>query len=71
MTAPFASSGYWKDPEATAAVWRDGWYATGDIGVVDDTGRLTLLGRIKDVINRSGHKILAADRAGLGLKIFF
>jgi 2,3-dihydroxybenzoate-AMP ligase len=61
VTAPFASSGYWKDPEATAAVWSDGWYATGDIGVVDANGRLTLLGRLKDAINRSGHKILAAE----------
>ncbi|MGB0631797.1 MAG: class I adenylate-forming enzyme family protein [Alphaproteobacteria bacterium] len=61
VTAPFSSSGYWKDREATAAVWSDGWYATGDIGVLDETGRLTLLGRLKDVINRSGHKILPAE----------
>lgn len=61
VTAPFSSSGYWKNPEATAAVWSDGWYATGDIGVLDENGRLTLLGRIKDTINRSGHKILPAE----------
>lgn len=61
VSAPFSSSGYWKDPAATAAVWSDGWYATGDIGVLDDDGRLTLLGRIKDTINRSGHKILPAE----------
>jgi non-ribosomal peptide synthetase component E (peptide arylation enzyme) len=61
VTAPFSSSGYWDDPEATAEVWREGWYSTGDIGVVDDAGRLTLLGRLKDVINRSGHKIMAAE----------
>lgn len=61
VTAPFASSGYWKDPVTTAAAWSDGWYATGDIGVLDDSGRLTLLGRIKDTINRSGHKILPAE----------
>jgi acyl-coenzyme A synthetase/AMP-(fatty) acid ligase len=61
VTAPFSSSGYWKDPETTATVWSDGWYATGDIGVLDEDGRLTLLGRLKDTINRSGHKILPAE----------
>lgn len=61
VTAPFSSSGYWNDPDGTAAVWSEGWYATGDIGVLDAAGRLTLLGRIKDVINRSGHKILPAE----------
>lgn len=61
VTAPFSSSGYWKDPQATAEVWSNGWYSTGDVGVLDDTGRLTLLGRLKDTINRSGHKILPAE----------
>jgi len=61
VTAPFASSGYWRDPEATSAVWSDGWYSTGDVGVLDENGRLTLLGRLKDTINRSGHKILPAE----------
>ncbi len=58
VSAPYASSGYWGDPEATKAAWSDGWYATGDLGVLDGEGRLTLLGRIKEVINRSGHKIV-------------
>ena len=61
VTAAFSSSGYWNDPEATAAVWNDGWYSTGDIGVLDDDGRLTLLGRLKDTINRSGLKILPTE----------
>lgn len=61
VSAPFSSSGYWNDPETTAAAWSDGWYATGDIGVLDGNGRLTLLGRLKDTINRSGHKILPAE----------
>lgn len=58
VSAPFASSGYWGDPAATKAAWSDGWYASGDLGFLDGEGRLTLLGRIKEVINRSGHKIL-------------
>jgi len=61
VSAPFAASGYWDDPVATKAAWTDGWYATGDIGVLDENGRLTLQGRIKEVINRSGHKILPAE----------
>lgn len=60
VSAPFAALGYWNDPEATRSVWSDGWYATGDMGVLDD-GRLTLLGRSREVINRSGHKILPIE----------
>lgn len=61
VSAPYASSGYWGDPEATGNAWSDGWYATGDIARIDGDGRLRLLGRIKDVINRSGHKILPIE----------
>jgi len=61
VSAPFASSGYWDDTEMTAAVWSKGWYATGDIGFLDNEGRLTLNGRIKEIINRSGHKILPTE----------
>ena len=61
VSAPFASSGYWRDEEATNAVWSDGRYATGDIGALDENGRLTLLGRLNEVINRSGYKILPIE----------
>jgi len=61
VSAPFASLGYWNDPVATRAVWTDGWYTTGDMGALDEEGRLTLLGRTKEVINRSGHKILPIE----------
>lgn len=61
VSAPFAALGYWNDPEATRSVWSDDWYATGDMGVLDDDGRLTLLGRSREVINRSGHKILPIE----------
>ena len=44
-------SGYWQAPEATAeAFTEDGWYRTGDIGHLDDGGRLILSGRTKDII---------------------
>ena len=43
--------GYWNAPEATAdAFTADGWYRTGDIGHLDDAGRLILSGRTKDII---------------------
>jgi long-chain acyl-CoA synthetase len=42
--------GYWERPEATAAVLEDGWYHTGDHGVLDKDGFLTLQGRKKDML---------------------
>jgi long-chain acyl-CoA synthetase len=43
--------GYWNAPDLTAAAFtEDGWYRTGDIGHLDDRGRLVLSGRIKDII---------------------
>ena len=61
LAAPYASSGYWKDEETTREVWSEGWNATGDIATIDEDGRLRLLGRSKEVINRSGQKILPVE----------
>ena len=50
-------SGYWGDPEATAATLRGGWLHTGDLGVFDEDGFLTLKDRSKDVIISGGANI--------------
>jgi acyl-coenzyme A synthetase/AMP-(fatty) acid ligase len=48
---------YWKDPDATAARHRAGWYLTGDLGRNDQTGFFFLAGRADDVINCGGENI--------------
>jgi long-chain acyl-CoA synthetase len=48
---PTLFKGYWNEPDTTAAAFTDdGWYRTGDIGRLDDDGRLILMGRTKDII---------------------
>src|SRR5580658_2792007 len=48
--------GYWNRPDATAAVFRDGWFLTGDLGYFDAQGHLFLTGRKKEVIVLSNGK---------------
>jgi acyl-CoA synthetase (AMP-forming)/AMP-acid ligase II len=50
-------AGYHNNPEANATAFSDGWFRTGDRGVMDGEGYLTLVGRIKELINRGGEKI--------------
>ena len=49
--------GYENNPEANAAAFANGWFRTGDQGVIDRAGYLTLTGRLKEIINRGGEKI--------------
>jgi long-chain acyl-CoA synthetase len=49
LRGPGVFVGYYKDPEATAAAFRDGWLATGDAGFVDPDGHLVIIDRVRDV----------------------
>ena len=53
--------GYWNQPEATREVLREGRYYTGDLGLLDESGQLFVLGRKKEVIVRGGSKIYPAE----------
>ncbi len=53
--------GYWRDPQSTAAKLRDGWLHTGDLGYLDDMGRLVLTGRASNVINVGNEKVSPED----------
>jgi malonyl-CoA/methylmalonyl-CoA synthetase len=53
--------GYLHQPEATAAAFRDGWFRTGDLGQLDEGGRLTLSGRASELILSGGYNVYPAE----------
>ena len=57
VRSPQNMTGYWKNPEESAAVMRDGWIYTGDLGYLDEEGYLFVVDRKKDVIKVSGFQI--------------
>ena len=61
VASPGVMAGYWRDPQATESVVRDGWLHTGDIGHVDEDGYLTVVDRIKDLIIRGGFNVYPRD----------
>jgi long-chain acyl-CoA synthetase len=52
---------YWRKPEETKAVMRDGWYRTGDMGFIDEEGLLHLTDRMKDMIVTGGENVYSIE----------
>jgi len=57
VRGPTVMPGYDGDPDATERAFVDGWFRTGDLGVLDDRGFLKVVGRVKEIINRGGESI--------------
>ena len=57
IQGPNVIDGYENNPEANASSFTNGWFHTGDEGILDAEGYLRLVGRIKELINRGGEKI--------------
>lgn len=55
------SPGYWRDPEATARAWRDGWFHTGDLGSIDEDGFLWFADRRTNMIKSGGENVASAE----------
>ncbi|MEC7491014.1 MAG: class I adenylate-forming enzyme family protein [Pseudomonadota bacterium] len=69
VRGPATSSGYFSDREATARAWGtlgpEGWFRTGDIATIDGEGNVSLIGRIKEMINRGGTNIFPVELESL------
>ena len=57
VRGPSVVDEYLDNPAATGASFRDGWFRTGDVGKLSADGYLSLVGRVKELINRAGEKI--------------
>jgi long-chain acyl-CoA synthetase len=61
ISGPNVVKGYYKNPEATAASFGDGWYRTGDVGAMDADGYVYVRDRIKDMLIRGGENIYCVE----------
>ena len=68
IRGPNVTAGYENNPQANETAFADGWFRTGDEGVFDQEGYLTITGRLKEMINRGGEKIapIEIDQVVLG-----
>jgi oxalate---CoA ligase len=57
IRGPNVTAGYENNPKANAEGFRDGWFRTGDQGVMDEDGYISITGRLKEIINRGGEKV--------------
>ncbi len=58
---PHVTLGYWKNPEKTAEAFRNGWFHSGDLGVMDDEGYLSVVDRKKDMIKTGGENVASRE----------
>jgi acyl-CoA synthetase (AMP-forming)/AMP-acid ligase II len=61
VRSPTTMLGYYRDPSATAAKFDGGWLRTGDLASRDDDGVVNVFGRVDDVINRGGEKVVPLE----------
>lgn len=61
VRSPSQLKSYWNKPEATAASLRDGWFYTGDIGMLDEDGFVHFLGRRKEMLKVNGMSVFPAE----------
>lgn len=61
IKGPHVTTGYWRNPEATAEALRDGWFHTGDMAKMDEDGFYYIAGRFKDMIISGGENVYAAE----------
>ena len=61
IRGPIIMPGYWNRPDATAETVVDGWLHTGDVGVLDDDGFLTITDRAKDMLIRGGENVYCVE----------
>jgi fatty-acyl-CoA synthase len=61
VRGPNVFAGYWRDPEATAAAFADGWLLTGDVAARDDEGYYRIVGRLKDMVISGGENVYPAE----------
>lgn len=61
VRSPSLLKGYWNKPDVTASALRDGWFRTGDIGMLDDDGFLHFLGRRKEMLKVNGMSVFPAE----------
>jgi malonyl-CoA/methylmalonyl-CoA synthetase len=66
VRGPNVFAGYWRMPEKTRAEFSaDGWFRTGDVGVIDDLGYVSIVGRSKDLIISGGYNVYPAEVEGV------
>ncbi|TKJ21983.1 AMP-binding protein [Blastococcus sp. CCUG 61487] len=61
IRGPHVVAGYWRKPEQTAETFVDGWLHSGDLARIDDDGRVYVVDRMKDMINRGGENVYCVE----------